>query len=402
MYRRNRRGRFLVEHNMIFARGLLALTVTALTLIASAPAVAEDDGWYVGANLGQSRAKIDDPRIIDGLLAAGIDTTAIKNDDLHFGYKVFGGYEFNKYLALEGGYFDLGKFGFTANTIPAAGLTGNIKLQGVNIDAVATLPITEKFAAFGRFGYHYDYAKDAFAGYGAVIVQEPERSQHSGDYKFGAGLQFAVTESIGLRAEAERYRVNDAVGNKGDVDLFSVGLVYRFGRTAPIAPPPPPAPPPPAPPPVVAAAPERALPPPPPPPPPARRKVSFSADSLFAFGKDTVNPAGKEDLDRFAAELKGTQFQTITITGYTDRLGSQDYNVKLSTRRAERVKAYLVESAGIPADKITAVGADGSDPVTKPGVCMGERRTPKLIECLQPDRRVDVEVVGTQPGIPAN
>jgi OOP family OmpA-OmpF porin len=126
--------------------------------------------------------------------------------------------------------------------------------------------------------------------------------------------------------------------------------------------------------------------------------VSFSADSLFAFAKDTLNPAGRDSLDRFAVELKGTQFQTITITGYTDRLGSQDYNLKLSTRRAETVKAYLVESAGIPADKIIAVGADGSDPVTKPGDCVGERRTPKLIECLQPDRRVDVEVVGTQPG----
>jgi len=389
----------LVEHNMIFSRAFWVLTVTALTLTASAPAVADDDGWYLGANLGQSRAKIDDPRIIDGLLEAGIDTTAIKNDDLHFGYKIFGGYEFNKYLALEGGYFDLGKFGFTANTIPAAGLTGNIKLQGVNIDAVATLPITSTFAAFGRFGYHYDYAKDAFAGYGAIVVQDPERSQHSGDYKFGAGLQFAATESIWLRAEAERYRVNDAVGNKGDIDLFSVGVVYRFGRTAPIVPPPPPPPPPP----VVAATPERALPPPPPPPPPpSRRKVSFSADSLFAFGKDTVNPAGKEDLDRFAAELKGTQFRMITITGYTDRLGSQDYNLKLSTRRAERVKSYLVESAGIPADKIAARGADGSDPVTKPGECQGERRTPKLIECLQPDRRVDVEVDATAPGISTN
>jgi OOP family OmpA-OmpF porin len=115
-----------------------------------------------------------------------------------------------------------------------------------------------------------------------------------------------------------------------------------------------------------------------------------------------VNPAGKEDLDHFAAELKGTQFQMITITGYTDRLGSQDYNLKLSTRRAERVKSYLVESAGIPAEKITARGADGSDPVTKPGDCVGERRTPKLIACLQPDRRVDVEVDATEPGAPAN
>ena len=115
---------------MTFTRAFRSLTVAALTVAASSLAFAENDaGWYVGANVGQSRAKIDDPRIIDGLLGAGITTTAIKNNDRHFGYKVFGGYEFNQYLALEGGYFDLGKFGFTANTLPGAGLTGNIKLN---------------------------------------------------------------------------------------------------------------------------------------------------------------------------------------------------------------------------------------------------------------------------------
>ena len=70
--------------------------------------------------------------------------------------------------------------------------------------------------------------------------------------------------------------------------------------------------------------------------------------------------------------------------------------MKLSTRRAETVKSYLVETTGIPSEKITAQGADGSDPVTKPDECPGEKRTPKLIACLQPDRRVDVEVVGSR------
>jgi OOP family OmpA-OmpF porin len=124
--------------------------------------------------------------------------------------------------------------------------------------------------------------------------------------------------------------------------------------------------------------------------------VSFSADSLFDFGKETVRPAGKQALDSFAAELRGSQFDVITVTGYTDRIGSANYNMKLSERRADAVKSYLVENAGISADKVTARGADGSDPVTKPGECRGERRTPELIACLQPDRRVEVEVVGTQ------
>jgi OOP family OmpA-OmpF porin len=119
-------------------------------------------------------------------------------------------------------------------------------------------------------------------------------------------------------------------------------------------------------------------------------KVTFSADSLFDFGKAVVKPAGKQHLDKLAAELRGVNFGVITVTGHTDRIGSHAYNMDLSTRRAEAVKTYLVESAGIPAGKIAANGTDGSDPVTKPGDCK------KLIACLQPDRRVEVEVSGTR------
>lgn len=361
-----------------------------LPVIAGSVARADDADWYIGGNVGQSRAKIDNTRIVNGLTTQGIATTTVRDDDRHFAFKVFGGYEFNKYFALEAGYFDLGRFGFTADTVPAAGLTGKIKLNGMNADAVGTLPLTDKFSAFARVGYTYSYAKDNFAGYGAIIVRDPESNRHSSNYKFGVGLQYAVTTSFGLRAEAERYRVNDAVGNKGDVDFFSAGAVYRFGRA-----PPPPAPPAAA---VVApvAAPEPApVPVEPPPPPPVRKNVSFAADSLFGFGQDTVNPRGKQALQDFAAELKGTRFQFITVTGYSDRIGSHEYNMKLSARRAEAVKSFLVDT-GIPDNKIIAKGADGSDPVTKPGECKGERRTPELIACLQPDRRVDVEVAGTK------
>jgi OOP family OmpA-OmpF porin len=266
-----------------------------------------------------------------------------------------------------------------------------LKVQGANVDVVGSLPVTDRFGVFARVGYTYSFVKDEFAGYGAVVALDPQRREDGSHYKYGIGLQYAVTESFGLRAEAERYRIDDAVGNKGDIDLLSAGVVFRFGRAAP----------PPVPPPMVAAE-----PPPPPPEPviappapaPARKKVSFSADSLFDFGKDTIKNAGRQALDAFAGELRDTRFDVITVTGYTDRIGSHDYNVALSARRADTVKSYLVQSAGIPADKVTTRGADGSEPVTRPDDCKGQRRTPALIACLQPDRRVDVEVVGTQAG----
>ncbi|NNM62326.1 MAG: OmpA family protein [Steroidobacteraceae bacterium] len=86
----------------------------------------------------------------------------------------------------------------------------------------------------------------------------------------------------------------------------------------------------------------------------------------------------------------------VTITGYSDRLGRHAYNMRLSQQRAAAVRAYRMRTAGIPADKIQARGADGSDPVTKPGECKCTRATAKLIACLQPDRRVEVDVEATQ------
>jgi OOP family OmpA-OmpF porin len=377
------------------ARASGKLSLIALAVLASSFALADDSGWYAGANVGQSSAKIDDARITSGLLGSGFTSAAITDDDRSTGYKIFGGYQYNKYLAVEAGYFDLGNFGFNATTVPAGTLSGNIKLKGLNMDLVGTLPITEKFSVLGRIGVNYADASDSFVGTGAVNVTNPNPSKRDTNLKVGLGLQYAFTPALAMRAEVERYRINDAVGNKGDIDLVSLGLIYRFGAKSPT-----PVPVAYVPPPVVVAqapAPVYVAPPPPPPPPPVLpRKVSFSADSLFDFDKASVKAGGQQELDKFAAELKGTQFDVINVTGHTDRIGSHAYNQKLSERRADAVKGYLMTSAGIAGDKIVAKGVDGAEPVTKAGDCKGTKATKALIACLQPDRRVEVEVVGTR------
>ena len=387
--------RILLEKNMKSTRASGAIGLVTLALLTGPVAMADDLGWYVGGSVGQSKAKIDDARITSSLLSSGFTTNSMADDNRDTGYKVFAGYLFNKYFAVEGGYFNLGSFGFTSTTTPAGTLHGNIKLEGANVDLVGILPITEKFSAFARAGAIYADAKDSFTGTGLVTVLNPNPSKGDANYKAGLGLQYAFNDSLGMRLEAERYRINDAVGNRGDIDLVSVGLVYRFGgkkaAPAPVARAAEPAPV------VVAAAPE---PKPEPvvvaPPPPVPKKVTFTADSLFGFDKSTVRPEGKQALDKFATELKGTDYGVITVTGHTDRIGSHAYNAKLSMRRAESVKSYLVDSAGIPAGKITAKGIDGSEPVTKPGECKGNKVTKELIKCLQPDRRVEVEVSSTK------
>jgi OOP family OmpA-OmpF porin len=359
--------------------------------------MADDKGWYSGINAGESRAKIDDARISSGLLTGGFTSAKISDDNRDLGYKIFGGYRINRNFALEGGYFDLGKFGFTADTIPPGTLNGTMKVRGVNLDLVGIIPFTEKFSAFARAGVNYAEVKDAFRGSGFVGVLKHSAEKSEANYKFGGGLQYDFNESFGMRAEAERYRINDAVGNKGDIDLVSLGLVYRFGprKAAYISRPT-------APEPVVVA--PRAVAPEPiaaapvasPSPLPLPMKVTFSADALFDFDKSTIRPAGRQSLDKFATDLRGTQFDLITVTGHTDRIGSRAYNAVLSTRRAEAVKTYLVEPAGIAANKIVASGVDESQPMTKPGDCKGTGATKALIACLQPDRRVEVVVSGTK------
>lgn len=373
------------------ASGMLGLA--ALTFIASPFASADDIGWYGGANVGQSRARIDDASITSGLAARGISTNSITNDDRDTGYKIFGGYQFNRNFALEGGYFDLGKFGYAASTTPAGTLSGNSRIKGLNLDLVGMLPITGKLSAFGRAGVAYADVRDSFSGTGAASMSNANPHARDANYKLGVGLQYAFTDALAMRAEVERYRINDAVGNRGDIDLVSLGLIYRFGAKSPTrvahteAPVLVAAAPAPAPQPVAVAA---------PPPPPALKKVTFSADSLFDFDNANMKPAGKLAVDRFAADLRGTDFSVIRVTGYTDRIGSHAYNVKLAMRRAEAVKAYLVESAGIAADKIGTTGAGEADPVTKSDECKGSRKTKALITCLQADRRVEIEVSGTR------
>ncbi len=144
---------------------------------------------------------------------------------------------------------------------------------------------------------------------------------------------------------------------------------------------------------IVAAAP----PPPPEKPAPARvapRKVNFSADTLFDFDKSVLRPEGKAALDEFGRQLEGAQYEVIFVTGHTDRFGSNEYNQRLSERRANAVKDYLV-SRNMTAGRITADGKGETQPVTRAGDCLGARSA-KVIACLQPDRRVHVEVTGAK------
>ena len=116
-----------------------------------------------------------------------------------------------------------------------------------------------------------------------------------------------------------------------------------------------------------------------------RQSVVIQADALFDFDKSVLRPDGKKSIDEAVDKLKGVDVEQIIATGHTDSIGTEQYNQKLSERRAEAVKQYLV-SKGVPASKVTTIGKGESQPVA----------TNKTKEGRQKNRRVDIEFKGVK------
>lgn len=127
---------------------------------------------------------------------------------------------------------------------------------------------------------------------------------------------------------------------------------------------------------------------------PIRQRVTLDADTLFDFDKAILRPAGMAALDAFVDKSKDLNPEMITAVGHTDRFGSDDYNQRLSEERVGAVKAYLL-SKGIDANRVHTEARGETQPVTKAGECDGAKSA-RVIACLQPDRRVDIEVIGVQ------
>jgi OOP family OmpA-OmpF porin len=126
-------------------------------------------------------------------------------------------------------------------------------------------------------------------------------------------------------------------------------------------------------------------------------KINISEAAHFNFDKTVLKQEDKAILDSLVRELDGATYEVIHVTGHTDRIGSTEYNIGLSLRRANEVKSYLVKK-GIPADRIEVEGRGKLQPVTKPTDCRG-MTSARAITCLQPDRRTEVTVTVTKGSI---
>ena len=129
---------------------------------------------------------------------------------------------------------------------------------------------------------------------------------------------------------------------------------------------------------------------------PRAGRYVLNNEILFPHNRSDVadiRTEGREAVRNLAAKIKGDyqSVDKITVVGYTDRLGSDAYNLGLSQARANSIRSLLVNE-GLDASKMTAVGAGKSNPLSKG--CVGNTYTPALSACLQADRRVEIEVAG--------
>jgi OOP family OmpA-OmpF porin len=191
----------------------IALTgLVAATAGVSPLAFAQDSGWYVGASVGQSSFK-------DG--CTGVSGTGFTCEDTDTAFGVFGGYQVNKYFGAELGYTDLGKI-----TASGSGINASIKAKGFEFVGVGTFPINPQFEVYGKLGFFRWDVDASGSGFGVGVSQ----SETGTDLTYGLGVKYNFTKSFGVRAQYQRYKDvgNEDTTGKGDVDVISVGVVYKF------------------------------------------------------------------------------------------------------------------------------------------------------------------------------
>lgn len=188
----------------------LAAILPAFALAFSAPATAQDAGWYIGGAYGMTSFDVD---------TSGVTSPTV--DDSDSGFKIYGGFQFNKHLGAEVGYVDGGKATLGGSGIPAFGVgpfSAELSVTAITFAAVGTLPLNEQFALFGKIGLA-SWDAEVTATSGSV----GGRADDSGtDAFFGVGARYNLTKNWGLTLEHEIYDTEE------QVSMTSIGVRYKF------------------------------------------------------------------------------------------------------------------------------------------------------------------------------
>lgn len=346
----------------------IALVVAGLAAASVAQAAPQENTFYAGVKAGQASFH-------DGVraLAREADFGYHRNS---FTYGVFGGYQIlnqdNLGLAVELGYDDFGRAKARKEGKTVAKHTNH----GAHLSLKGSYEVLNGLDVYGKAGVALVRSDYKVYNDGA---RNHEFSRHSlrTSGLFSVGAEYAVLPELAVRLEYQwltrvgklrtQDKPNSAINYNPWIGSINVGISYRFGQgEAPVV-----------------AAPEM-----------VSKTFSLNSDVTFAFGKANLKPQAQATLDSVYGEISQVKSAKVAVAGYTDRIGSDAFNVKLSQERADSVANYFV-AKGVAADAISATGYGEANPVTG-ATCDQVKGRKALIACLAPDRRVEIAVNGTK------
>lgn len=348
----------------------IALVVAGLAAASVAQAAPQENTFYAGVKAGQASFH-------DGIRAQARERNAGYHRN-SFTYGVFGGYQIlnqdNLGLAVELGYDDFGR----AKGRQAGKTVAKHTNHGAHLSLKGSYEVLEGLDVYGKAGValvRSDY-KLYDANNGSRKHADGRHSLRTSGL-FAVGAEYAVLPELAVRLEyqwltrvgkfREQNRPNSGINYNPWIGSINAGISYRFGQGA--AP--------------VVAAPEM-----------VSKTFSLNSDVTFAFGKANLKPQAQATLDSIYGEISQVKSAKVAVAGYTDRIGSDAFNVKLSQERADSVANYFV-AKGVAADAISATGYGKANPVTG-ATCDQVKGRKALIACLAPDRRVEIAVNGTK------
>ena len=343
----------------------IALAIAGLAAATVAQAAPQANTFYAGAKAGWASVHHGLGQFTDG------NDGKIRRSSEAYG--VFGGYQITDNFAVEAGYEYFGR----AKVKYSDGDQFRHTAHGTTLALKGSYPVLDNLDVYGRVGaalIRSDYKDKDVTG-------ELTDKYHNLKVSpvLAAGVEYAILPELALRAE---YQWVSRVGNLGkavrktgqetdiryspDIGSVAVGLSYRFGQGAAPAP-----------------APEV-----------VSKTFNLNSDVTFAFGKANLKPQAQSVLDGIYGEIAQVKSADVKVAGYTDRIGSDAYNQKLSQKRAETVANYLV-AKGVSQNAISATGYGKANPVTG-NKCDAVKGRKALIACLADDRRVEIAVSGTK------
>ncbi|VFP82115.1 porin OmpA [Candidatus Erwinia haradaeae] len=340
----------------------IAITAALASFTTAAQSNTQDDTWYIGGQFGWSQ--YHDTKYY-GNHYLNNDGPTHKNQ---LSSNAFFGYQANQYLGFDLGYNWLGRMPYKGTKTHGA-----FKAQGVQLATKLSYPLTQDFNIYTRLGSMVWHSQSKQK----QLDKEQKRTNYTGISPVATlGIEYTLTPHWTTHLDYQWINnIGDAstVGTRPDNSQINIGLSYHFGQdisslmhifTSPLT--------------------------------KETNHYTFKSDVLFDFDQTNLKKEGRDTLNQICTQLQSMdpQHRSIKLVGYSDSIGSEEYNQKLSEKRTQSVVDYLV-SQGVPSDQITSHGEGKTNPISM-NTCENIEKRQELIACLAPDRRVEIEVQGLQ------